>query len=132
MLKIRLSRVGKKNKPHYRVVVCEHTKPIKGKFIEIVGSYDPHQEKEKGLVIKRDRIDYWVSNGAQMSDTVASLVSPSADKKAKVKNEKKEEKKVEGENNKKKEAQKKADKTENKKAKQEDKTKDEVKDKSAK
>jgi len=75
MVKIRLTRVGKKNKPYYRIVVCEHTKPVKGKFIEIVGSYDPHQEDKKGLVFKKDRIDYWVGNGAQMSDTVASLVS---------------------------------------------------------
>ena len=74
MLKIRLTRVGKKNQPHYRIVVCEHTAPIKGKFIEILGSYDPHGGKEKGLVVKKERVDYWVGNGAQMSDTVASLM----------------------------------------------------------
>lgn len=117
MLKIRLSRVGKKNKPHYRIVVCEHTKPIKGKFIEIVGSYDPHRGKEKGLEIKKERIDYWVGNGAQMSPTVASLVNPVA-KKAPMKDEKKDKK--EGKIEAKEKDQKK------------DKTKDEVKDKSAK
>lgn len=91
MLKIRLSRVGKKNKPHYRIVVCEHTKPIKGKFIEILGSYDPHRGKEKGLEVKKERIDYWVGNGAQMSPTVASLVNPTT-KKAPAKDEKKDKK----------------------------------------
>lgn len=83
MLKIRLTRVGKKNKPHYRIVVCEHTKPVKGKFIEILGSYDPHGEKGKGLAVKKDRVDYWVGNGAQLSPTVASLVSPATPKKTK-------------------------------------------------
>ncbi len=80
MLKIRLTRVGKKNRPFYRIVVCEHTKPIKGKFIEILGSYDPHQEDKLGLVFKKDRVDYWVGNGAQMSDTVASLINPTVKK----------------------------------------------------
>jgi len=80
MLKIRLTRVGKKNKPYYRIVVCEHTKPVKGKFIEILGSYDPHQEDKKGLVFKKDRIDYWVGNGAQLSPTIASLINPTVKK----------------------------------------------------
>ena len=80
MLRIRLTRIGKKNKPYYRVVVCEHTKPIKGKFIEILGSYDPHQKGREGLVVKKERVDYWVKNGAQMSETVASLINPSPKK----------------------------------------------------
>ena len=73
MLKIRLTRVGKKNKPHYRIVVCEHTAPIKGKFVEILGSYDPHA-KENGAVLKKDRIDYWVDKGAQVTPRVKSIM----------------------------------------------------------
>jgi len=71
MLKIRLTRRGKKNKPFYRVVVAEHTAPIKGKFIEVLGFLNPHT-KEKNL--KEDRIKYWIEKGAQCSDTVHNLL----------------------------------------------------------
>lgn len=71
MLKIRLTRRGKKNKAFFRVVVAEHTAPIKGKFIEVLGYVDPHT-KEKEL--KADRIKYWLSKGAQCSDSVHNLL----------------------------------------------------------
>lgn len=71
MLVIRLTRIGKKNQPSYRVVLTEKTNPVRGKFIEILGSYNPRL-KEKAL--KAERIQYWLSKGAQASDTVHNLL----------------------------------------------------------
>ncbi|MEK7480842.1 MAG: 30S ribosomal protein S16 [Patescibacteria group bacterium] len=72
MLKIRLTRVGRKNDPHFRVVVIDSRRaPKSGDFIEIVGNHHPRQ---KQTALKHDRIAYWRSQGAQMSATVGSLV----------------------------------------------------------
>jgi len=71
MLKIRLQRVGKKNSPSYRVVLAEHTAPPQGKFIEILGHYNPRR-KEKSF--KKERIEHWLSKGAQLSPTVYNLL----------------------------------------------------------
>jgi len=71
MLKIRLTRRGKKNQPVYRIVVAEHTMPIKGKFIEMLGFYNP-RSKEIGL--NKEKIEKWLKNGAKPSDTVAMLL----------------------------------------------------------
>ena len=71
MLKIRLQRVGKKGQAHFRVVVLEHTSRPQGKFLELLGSYNPHEKK---LNVKKERIDYWVSKGAQASPTVNNLL----------------------------------------------------------
>jgi len=70
---IRLRREGTRNAPYYKVVVADKRKPRDGKFIEIIGKYDP---KKKGTNYKIDveRVDHWVKNGAQMSDTVRSIV----------------------------------------------------------
>mgnify|MGYP001375956943 CR=1 FL=1 len=70
---IRLRREGNRNNPYYKVVVTDKRNPRDGKFIEIVGNYDP---KKTGTNFKIDveRIDHWVKNGAQMSDTVRSMV----------------------------------------------------------
>ncbi|MFM7375380.1 MAG: 30S ribosomal protein S16 [Chthoniobacterales bacterium] len=70
---IRLRREGTRNAPYYKVVVADKRKPRDGKFIEIIGNYDP---KKKGTNYKIDveRVDHWVKNGAQMSDTVRSIV----------------------------------------------------------
>ncbi len=73
MLKIRLTRTGKKSQPSYRVVVQEKTAPIKGKFVEVVGHYKP-TSAEKTIEFKLERIKHWLSVGAQPSDTVASLL----------------------------------------------------------
>jgi small subunit ribosomal protein S16 len=70
MLNIRLSRVGKRGHAQYKIVVAEKTAPVKGKFVEQVGSYDPHT---KELRVKKDRVDYWISNGAACSATVQNL-----------------------------------------------------------
>ena len=72
MLKIRLQRVGRKNDPSFRVVVIEsHRAPKSGAAIEILGNYNARQ---KHVVLKRERIDYWVSKGAQTSQTVRDLL----------------------------------------------------------
>src|SRR3989339_1360568 len=71
MLKIRLTRRGKKNKAFFRLVVAEHTSPIKGRFLEALGFLNPNT-KEKNL--KADRIKSWIGKGAQCSDTAHNLL----------------------------------------------------------
>ncbi|MBU2264792.1 30S ribosomal protein S16, partial [Patescibacteria group bacterium] len=71
MLVIRLTRIGKKNQPAYRVVLTEKTNPVRGKFIEILGSYNP---RLKTKTLKAERIQYWLSKGAQTSATVHNLL----------------------------------------------------------
>jgi small subunit ribosomal protein S16 len=70
---IRLRREGALNRPYFKVVVADKRSPRDGKFIEIVGTYDP---KKRGVnsTLKLDRIEYWISKGAQPSDTVRSLI----------------------------------------------------------
>ena len=70
MLNIRLNRTGRKNKAYFRVVVQEHTVAPGGRHVEVLGSYNPH---EKQAVLKADRIAYWMSKGAQLSNTVHNL-----------------------------------------------------------
>jgi len=71
MLTIRLSRVGKKNKPLYRVIISEKHKDVYGDSLEILGSYNPHT---KELKINAEKTKYWLSKGAGMSDTVNNLL----------------------------------------------------------
>lgn len=71
MLRIRLSRVGKKNTPIYKVVVAEKNRPVKGKFIESLGMYNPGN---KDNTLNAERIKYWISVGAQPSQTVHNLL----------------------------------------------------------
>ncbi len=73
MLMIRLARMGKKKRPFYRVVVTEKTRPRNGRFVEIVGTYDP-LKKPAAVEVDRERVQYWLSKGAQPSDTVRSLL----------------------------------------------------------
>jgi small subunit ribosomal protein S16 len=70
---IRLARIGKKKHPFYRVVVTEKTRPRNGRFVEIVGTYDP-QKKPAAVQLDSERVQYWLSKGAQPSDTVRSLL----------------------------------------------------------
>ncbi len=73
MVRIRLRRIGRKKAPVYRIVVADSQSPRDGKFIEIIGQYAPRQS-EGGLNIEEDRANYWMSVGAQPSDTVRSLL----------------------------------------------------------
>ena len=70
---IRLRREGAKNRPYYKVVVADSRSPRDGKFIEIIGTYDP-KKPDHNSTLKLDRIDHWISQGAQPSDTVRSLI----------------------------------------------------------
>lgn len=72
MLVIRLSRVGSKNKAKYRMVVADSRKPLKGRFIEVIGHFDP-LSKEKKTVINKDKYTAWLKKGAQPSQRVRSL-----------------------------------------------------------
>lgn len=71
MLAIRLNRTGKRNRAHFRVVVQEHTKAPGKRHVEILGSYDPHK---KTTLLNKNRILYWVSQGAQVSDAVHNML----------------------------------------------------------
>jgi len=73
VLTIRLARIGKKKRPFYRVVVTEKTRPRNGRFVEIVGTYDP-LKKPAVVEVNRERVEYWLGKGAQPSDTVRSLL----------------------------------------------------------
>ncbi|HLZ51079.1 MAG TPA: 30S ribosomal protein S16 [Candidatus Acidoferrum sp.] len=73
MLTIRLSRIGKKKKPFYRVVVIERTRPRDGRVVEAVGTYDP-LKKPAEIKLNADRIKHWLGVGAQPSDTVRSFI----------------------------------------------------------
>jgi len=72
-VKIRLRRMGTKKKPFYRIVVADSRMPRDGRFIEEVGTYDPLQHPSK-VVLKEERVSYWLRNGAQPSDTVKGLL----------------------------------------------------------
>jgi small subunit ribosomal protein S16 len=78
---IRLRREGAKNRPFYRVVVADKRSPRDGKFIEVIGNYDPRKTGEN-YELNLDRADYWVKNGAQPSDTVASIIKKARKKTA--------------------------------------------------
>jgi small subunit ribosomal protein S16 len=72
-VKIRMKRVGAKNTPVFRIVVADSRSPRDGKFIEEIGTYQPLQ-KGDNFKLDLDRANYWVSKGAQPSDTVASFL----------------------------------------------------------
>jgi len=74
LLRIRLSRHGAKKDPHYRVVVADRRSPRDGRFVEIVGYYNPALKPVR-LHLNLERVDYWVGQGAQPSATVQSLVN---------------------------------------------------------
>ena len=73
MVKLRLRRIGNRNRPVYRVVVADQRLPRDGRFIEEIGTYNPLQ-KDNNYRLDLDRVDYWLGVGAQASDTVASFI----------------------------------------------------------
>ena len=77
MVKLRLMRMGKKKQPTYRVVAADSRSPRDGRFIEIVGTYEPRAEPS---VVKLDqaKVDKWLSQGAQPTETVAKLIKIAA------------------------------------------------------
>jgi small subunit ribosomal protein S16 len=72
-VKLRLRRTGRKKQPSYRIVVADSRSPRDGKFIEIVGQYAP-RSGEQALNLDAARVNYWLDNGAQPTDTVRSLL----------------------------------------------------------
>lgn len=73
-VRIRLTRIGRKKKPFYRLVIMESSSPRDGKAIEILGTYDP-TKLEKHFVFKEDRVKYWLSVGALPSEPVERLLA---------------------------------------------------------
>ncbi|PYV95735.1 MAG: 30S ribosomal protein S16 [Acidobacteria bacterium] len=71
---IRLARTGARKQPHYRVVVIEKERARNGRPVEVVGTYNPRTNPAT-VELKRDRVEYWVSKGARMSDRVSKIVS---------------------------------------------------------
>ena len=71
---MRLTRIGRSKRPYYRVVVTENTSPRDGRFLEIVGNYDPLVESD-GLTVKTERVQHWLSHGAQPTRRVHSLLA---------------------------------------------------------
>ena len=92
MVRVRLSRGGGKKRPYYHIVVVDQKSKRDGKCIERIGSYDPNLENEKRITLKQDRLEYWLNQGAQMSDRVRLLQKYSLDpdnleKRSKIKSE---------------------------------------------
>jgi len=74
VLMIRLSRTGARKQPQYRIVVIEKERARNGRPVEVVGTYNP-RTNPASVEMKRDRVEYWVSKGAQMSERVNKLFS---------------------------------------------------------
>ncbi len=77
MLRIRLRRVGAKKNPTYRIVVADAKSPRNGRFVENIGTYNPHADSATAVNVKEDRAFYWLGVGAQPSDSVARLFKAS-------------------------------------------------------
>ncbi|MCL2368074.1 MAG: 30S ribosomal protein S16 [Oscillospiraceae bacterium] len=73
MVKIRLRRMGAKKKPYYRIVVADSRSPRDGRSIEEVGTYNPLTDPAE-ITVKADRIQEWIQNGAQPTETVRALL----------------------------------------------------------
>ena len=72
-VKIRLARHGSKKRPYYRIVVADNDFKRDGRFLEIVGTYNPLPDP-MGISLKKDRVKYWIDQGATPSDTVTSIL----------------------------------------------------------
>jgi small subunit ribosomal protein S16 len=72
-VKIRLTRKGANKKPYYRVIVADSQAPRDGRFIELLGTYDPNKDPFE-LIIEKDRLSHWLSKGAKPTETVSSLL----------------------------------------------------------
>ena len=74
MLTIRLTRVGTKKRPCFRVVAIESSAPRDGRFLELLGHYHPRADPEV-LIVDYERVNYWTSKGARLSDTMRTLIA---------------------------------------------------------
>ncbi len=78
-VRIRLARFGQKKKPFYRIVVADSEAPRDGRFLEVVGTYNPMTDPAE-VTLKNDKIAYWLGQGAKPTDTVRSLIAKYGDK----------------------------------------------------
>lgn len=76
-VRIRLTRMGRKKKPFYRIVVANSESKRDGKFLEVVGTYDP-MKKPAAITIQQDKVQNWLDQGAQPTDTVKNLLKMAA------------------------------------------------------
>jgi len=74
MLKLRLMRLGKKKKPFYRIIVVDSQRPRESKYKDVVGYYNPMTDPAE-IKIDKEKVNYWLSRGAQPTETVKSLIS---------------------------------------------------------
>lgn len=74
MVKIRLTRIGSKKRPFYRIVAADVRAPRDGKFLEILGHYDP-RKKPHELKVNTERVKAWIENGAKATNRVSKLIS---------------------------------------------------------
>ena len=74
MLAIRMRRMGSKKRPYFRIVVTDSAAPRDGRFVEVLGHYNPRTKPET-IDVNRDRLAYWVGVGARQSDSVRTLVA---------------------------------------------------------
>jgi small subunit ribosomal protein S16 len=73
-VKIRLRRMGSKNRPFFRVIAADVKTKAEGRHLELLGWYDPKSDQKTNFQLKLDRVEYWISKGAQLSPTVTNLV----------------------------------------------------------
>jgi small subunit ribosomal protein S16 len=73
MVRIRLRRMGSKGKPFYRIIVADQRAPRDGRYLDLIGTYDPLQDPPE-ISIDEDKIAKWIGNGAQPSESVSSLL----------------------------------------------------------
>lgn len=78
MLKIRLTRIGAKKQPYYRIVVAEERSRRDSRFVEILGHYNPRQATAGNATLDMDRVKHWLGKGAKPTDTVSSLIKRSS------------------------------------------------------
>ncbi|MDP8943842.1 MAG: 30S ribosomal protein S16 [Actinomycetota bacterium] len=76
-VRVRLTRVGGRKNPHWRVVVADQRSPRDGRVIEILGRYNPRREPSE-IVLDRERLDHWIARGAQPTNTVKNLMRAAA------------------------------------------------------
>jgi small subunit ribosomal protein S16 len=73
-VRIRLKRIGTKNRPVFRIVVADGRSPRDGRFIEELGTYNPQQKGNDNVTLDLERAQYWLGKGAQPTETAASLI----------------------------------------------------------
>ena len=72
-VRIRLTRIGAKKKPFYRLVAADSEAPRDGKFIEILGSYDPMKDPAQ-ITVHKEKVDYWLKKGASVSGSARAIL----------------------------------------------------------